>query len=300
MVLEHSFSHSGSINAPAINLEKLIFPENLKEISIPTFPGAIRRILNYKLMQIDYCRKNKIKVVDYMLSHLRSEMHSQFYENWKLRGMREANSLGIALPSEYPRLAYDICEVIGDRVYETEGFLPGSSTIVVDVGAQYGDFTILCSKIHQAKHVHAFEPIPENVQIMRDFLSLNNASNVSIHECGLSDEDTTMELSFTGSMLQANRTGITKKTLEFRRLDSLSLKPDLLKIDVEGYELHVLKGGLDTLINNRPRLIVEVHSLRLGNEVTRILRMVGYKVAKRRRFPFLNGNIENIFFEPVS
>ena len=41
-------------------------------------------------------------------------------------------------------------------------------------------------------------------------------------------------------------------------LDSLSLKPNLIKIDVQGAELDVLKGGCGTISNFRPVIFIEI------------------------------------------
>ncbi|MEA2693634.1 MAG: hypothetical protein QOJ16_3021, partial [Acidobacteriota bacterium] len=63
----------------------------------------------------------------------------------------------------------------------------------------------------------------------------------------------------------------------------LSFAPDLVKIDVEGYELAVLKGGRGVLARYRPRLFLELHPERLRElggsvqEVVRLLEETGYR-----------------------
>ena len=50
---------------------------------------------------------------------------------------------------------------------------------------------------------------------------------------------------------------IASQLVQVRRLDSLGLEPDLIKIDVQGLELAVAQGGIDTLQRSQPLLIVE-------------------------------------------
>ena len=61
---------------------------------------------------------------------------------------------------------------------------------------------------------------------------------------------------------------------EIRRLDSQSLQPLFIKIDVQGYESHVIRGGMDTIKRHEPILMVEAFH---GNpEVGGLVQALGY------------------------
>ena len=57
--------------------------------------------------------------------------------------------------------------------------------------------------------------------------------------------------------------------------DSYKIKPDIIKIDVEGFEVEVLNGGLNTL-NESKNIIIETHSKILQVEVAKILMGLGF------------------------
>ncbi len=59
-------------------------------------------------------------------------------------------------------------------------------------------------------------------------------------------------------------------------LDSLNIKPDLIKIDVEGFEDVVLEGAAEVLSTCRPRIILEANPDGPYKRVTEILRRHGY------------------------
>jgi FkbM family methyltransferase len=59
------------------------------------------------------------------------------------------------------------------------------------------------------------------------------------------------------SFVTASNLEIEKREVEVRTLDSFNLHPDVIKIDVEGAELEVLKGGQNTIAQSRPTLLIE-------------------------------------------
>ncbi len=161
------------------------------------------------------------------------------------------------------------------RIYEQfNDFIPLPKMLVVDVGAQFGDYSIICNRMYGASVV-AFEPLVENYKIMKKFIKKNHAE-ISIHNLGLSDSPGEQEFSYSGSMLSLANAGSKKQWIKFDTLDSFNLKPDIMKIDVEGYEMQVLKGAIHTLEENKPKVIIETHSSQLENQVRNFLGKLGY------------------------
>jgi FkbM family methyltransferase len=140
--------------------------------------------------------------------------------------------------------------------------------ICVDVGANIGLFTVFLSRWASAGHVHAFEPLEHNASVLRLNLELNNRSNVTVHTEILSDTDGLITFSIAedaaySSMVHTGRKAlrdtveVTSRTLDAFRA-TLGTQINVIKIDVEGAELLVLKGG-DAMLQDpavRPRAIM--------------------------------------------
>jgi FkbM family methyltransferase len=137
--------------------------------------------------------------------------------------------------------------------------------VAIDVGAHNG--TILRQIVNaspSARH-HAFEPLAHCAQNLRE-----NFPGVEVHECALSDEAGNMEFHYVTnypeySGLRRRRYDLEGAQVELisvrvERLDDL-MAPDVnirfMKIDVEGGELGVLRGGLDLLRRCRPYIVFE-------------------------------------------
>jgi FkbM family methyltransferase len=109
------------------------------------------------------------------------------------------------------------------------------------------------------------------------YASLNITGKIHTHNVGLGDRAGTFQMENKPNnaghncILTQDRAGKTHydlHTVAVRTLDSYSFTDvDIIKVDVEGYEYFVLQGGLQTLINNRPVVqleIVEVQAKRFG------------------------------------
>ncbi len=133
----------------------------------------------------------------------------------------------------------------------------------IDVGANIGHHTIIMSQLTgNTGAVIAFEPIPYIREQMNESLTLNAISNVKVLPYALSDSEGPMVLhinrgNVAGSSL-VNAKGSEEIAVELRTLDALNFpKVDFMKIDVEGFEYHVLKGGVQTIEKCRPTILLE-------------------------------------------
>lgn len=137
-----------------------------------------------------------------------------------------------------------------------------SEMICVDAGAHIGYHTLLMAE--QAKHVHAFEPHPELLKILHQNLNLNGVSNVTVFPLALDSEDRKANLYLspvTGTchQLYDPKEDWLSVEVSASRLDSVLFKVDFMKIDVEGYEAHVLRGASELIESGNPlSMIVEV------------------------------------------
>jgi len=135
---------------------------------------------------------------------------------------------------------------------------------VADVGANNGLYTHVFAK--RGALVEAFEPQPECVDVLRAYAARRPLRNVQVHSVALSATEGigTLHLprgfaSSPSASLRATPEADTALEVILERLDSFEFSDlTLMKIDVEGAELDVLRGAAETLRRCRPLLFVEI------------------------------------------
>jgi len=164
--------------------------------------------------------------------------------------------------------------------------------IVVDVGASLGYYTLLAAKrVGKSGIVFAFEPYPLSYEILIKNIRMNNWRNVRTFQLAISDKEEEVMLNIP-KMGQSGATFVNKGNIVRRikvkavPLDSFQelREADIVKIDVEGAELRVLKGMRSMLEKGEVKVICEVHPNKVSslgdnvNEITNILKEHGYDI----------------------
>jgi FkbM family methyltransferase len=140
-----------------------------------------------------------------------------------------------------------------------------------DIGAHVGWFSVFASHIvGRTGRVLAIEPAPEAYAKLKANLHLRPIA-IAIN-CGVGNTEGMREFSAQGSATSGsfvpavtainahyNDAAVTSRSVEMRRVDDLPGQPDLIKIDIEGFELEALRGAERILRQTRPTLIVEIH-----------------------------------------
>lgn len=141
-----------------------------------------------------------------------------------------------------------------------------------DIGANVGLFSIMAaSKIGAQGNIYAFEPVKKTFSRLKENVELNMINNAKIFNAGLSDSDGFLEMTTSADGFDAwNSFGVptagdnfVKESVEIFTLDSWMsnnnvVSANLAKIDVEGWECNVMKGGSLTFSSaNAPDLLVE-------------------------------------------
>ena len=130
---------------------------------------------------------------------------------------------------------------------------PGDT--VIDVGANIGE-TVLASSIAVGTNgrVFAFEPHPKVFGFLQDNLRLNEIRNVQLFNLGLGDTRRTVLFSDDRrddmNRVTGDESGLT---ITLEALDPILVdcpRIQLLKVDVEGYEMFVLQGGRETMLRS--------------------------------------------------
>jgi FkbM family methyltransferase len=166
---------------------------------------------------------------------------------------------------------------------------------ILDVGANIGWYALHVAERLPTATVHAFEPVPSTFTYLKRNCDANDLSNVVLHNFGLADRDGPATFFVypegPGGASLADTSGratVTKIEGSVRRLDALGLKPDVIKIDVEGAEVAVLRGGVATLRQHRPAVFIEMlrkwtaaHGTH-PNETIALMQSLGYECCAGR------------------
>jgi FkbM family methyltransferase len=189
--------------------------------------------------------------------------------------------------------------------------------VFVDVGAHVGIHSICVSRAMQAQdlngHVFAFEPASDVCRALREAVRMNELHNIRVLPTALGAKTEHMDLrsdperfhEADASVRSAFSHGEVVERVPVVSFDDWSASEDIacvdiIKIDVEGYELEILHGMEETLLECRPRIVgVEIRDYILErsgvsrDEVVHFLDQVGYR---RVETEDLEGNF---IFQPV-
>ena len=169
--------------------------------------------------------------------------------------------------------------------------LPGNA-VFIDVGGNIGTF--LWQFVEKCDQVFVFEPVPRLNAVIKNSIQYNNDKKIVVISKAVGEEPGTIQMldnnnsNIVNSNSAKNVIDVQVTTLD-NELQSLP-KIDFIKIDVEGYEMHVLNGAKKILDKHHPLLLVEVHPGFLknyGKQHSGIIRFLEDKNYHIRYFSFL-------------
>lgn len=154
-------------------------------------------------------------------------------------------------------------------------------TVFYDIGAHVGFYSLLASVLVGSGKVFAFEPLPRNLDYLRQHLALNHVTNVDILPFAVSDSTSTAhfrveQTSFEGRLSSEGGIAVSTITLDSLVESGRILPPNYIKMDIEGSELQALQGARKIFQQHRPVLFLATHSRQLHNECCRLLESWGY------------------------
>jgi FkbM family methyltransferase len=170
----------------------------------------------------------------------------------------------IVPPALYIRYRYAREMRHGEKEIRLVPFLARKDRISLDVGANKGVYAY--AMLAHSAAVHAFEPNPKLFAMLQRWAQ----GRVQLHAAALSSTSgvadllvprTTAGYSNQGASLSSVKVSGAHGTVKVDavRLDDLDMPPvGFIKIDVEGFELEVLKGAAETVRRDRPNLLIEI------------------------------------------
>jgi FkbM family methyltransferase len=172
------------------------------------------------------------------------------------------------------RFAFEhFCFIDPEMVQEMNCFLETTKNCrqLLDVGALHGIFSLAFTAASREKSAVAVDASPIAFARLLYNIHRNKHCQISPVETAVSDRIGTLQMHYEWEHAVAGGTqgedafGITMVTGD-QLCESQDIKPDVIKIDVEGHELKVLSGLTETVRNFRPLIFLEVHPSRLTLE----------------------------------
>lgn len=158
--------------------------------------------------------------------------------------------------------------------YQIETTKVNSNDIVVDCGAAEGLFSLIVSPI--CKRVYTIEPLPLFIKSLN--LTFAKFNNMEIIPVALSNEEGYANFTVKGTSSALNNYG-NGTNVKVDTIDNLFFKKKIpvtyIKADVEGQEIELLEGAVNTIKKYRPRIaITTYHRLNHAEVISKYLREV--------------------------
>lgn len=185
--------------------------------------------------------------------------------------------------SQYPVTDYQQA-TINEAVQHVKKF-----DCAIDVGGNIGLHTVRFALLF--KKVHSFEPTTINFECLKK--NTESLDTVILHQMGLGAAPSTVTIQLPADANNCGNFSIVDfadnteqtvdETIEIRTLDSFELAPDLIKIDVQGFDYNVLVGATKTIESHHPVIVIESETKKSRNIIGEFLTQHGYTVAAKIR-----------------
>ena len=140
---------------------------------------------------------------------------------------------------------------------------------IIDAGAYIGDSALVFDRFFsKCRRIYAFEPDPKSYALMEKTIAMNKATNIVPVGLAVGDANSEGELAGhgMGSNLLNRKSGQEQendRTVRIVRLDDYvkgnSIEPGVIKTDLEGFEMHFLRGALETIRKYRPIMVLSIY-----------------------------------------
>lgn len=239
------------------------------------------RNTNWVLKNLKYVSKNKLKPFIF-----RAENAYVLFEHGVeflfVKDRADGGLLGLEKYTDFEK---------GEMDYVFTNVKDGST--VIDIGANFGLYTVSLAKKNPNIKIHSFEPVGSTFKLLQHNVEHNNVSDkATLNNCALGEEAGELEVTvdrYAGNhlVMDAKSDNITQKVdvvvLDEYVTQHNIAKVDFIKCDVEGAELLVLKGAVGILKKDKPNMLLEISDIwtkRFGytaEELIKFLCDLGYK-----------------------
>lgn len=165
--------------------------------------------------------------------------------------------------------------------------------VILDIGANIGNHSVYFSKIGKAKKIYAFEPIKSTYDMLCKNIEINDLkdivypNNCAVGEgTGKAKVESYNPLNIGATHLslaeESNASGTDIGGIQIISIDDFSIRDqvDFIKIDVEGFEVNVIKGMKQLLKKDKPILWIEIFQDNYQEMLT-LLNELGYSMIEK-------------------
>jgi FkbM family methyltransferase len=177
---------------------------------------------------------------------------------WRLR------RLALSTPLSESYLFEAEAKIIRSLVSEDQVFM--------DVGSHDGFYSFLVEDIVGSDNVYSFEPIPSTFARLKHYRRHPNVFQLALSDSigqqtiripMIAGKRVMTRATLEADVREVNETGYEKITIQTSTIDAFTQTKEIknvgfIKIDVEGHELHVVKGAIETLEKFQPTLMIEI------------------------------------------
>lgn len=206
-----------------------------------------------------------------------------FSTRWRISGIVNLTLMG----SEFKMFSKCDDGIVNQLYYEDEYVekddikvflsLAGNDQVIFDIGANTGLYSLAVKGLHPYAKVYAFEPHPMNLERLEYNARINEFKDLGIVAMAVGDQKKKIEftvpqngsISDTSSAIDEFSRNSYRGEIKWKRIEVFQTtlddhvsenkidRLDMIKIDVEGYELNVLEGAKKVIERFRPKILIE-------------------------------------------
>lgn len=214
------------------------------------------RNTNWVIKNLKYLSKNKLKPFVFRNDNA-YVLFDQGVEFLFVKERADGGLLGLEKYTDFEK---------GEMDYVLSNVADGST--VIDIGANFGLYTVSLAKKNPNIKIHSFEPVESTFRLLKHNVEHNNVTEkATLNNCALGEEKGKLEVTvdrYAGNhlVMGSKSDNITQKVdvlvldeyVKHQHID----KVDFIKCDVEGAELLVLRGAVEILKKDKPNMLLEI------------------------------------------
>lgn len=171
-------------------------------------------------------------------------------------------------------------EIEGHFIYDN--FIKDGDTIF-DIGGNVGLHSSYFTIRNKNSQIYTFEPLPENADYLKKLIAKNKFTNINLIQKAVSTKSGKVYFDRDKNNHQGHISQIPSDlTVDMISLDDFitekKVRPNFIKIDVEGFEGDVLDGYKNTIQLSYPVIIIEIHSMEQSRRVGDFFRPLPYSI----------------------